>query len=112
MQFTINGVIIKFIGSHYEVEGTTTRKYYFADAVRVAMRMNSDSPVYFLQDHLGSTAITTNSSGTIIAELWFKAWGDVRYTSGTTPTKYTYTPATHPGQAGQRNLDTRKRISP
>jgi len=113
VQQVLNGLTTKFIGSHYEVEGTTIRKYYreaslqrserdFAGAMRVAMRTNSDPAVYFLQDHLGSTSITTNSSGTKIAELWYreaslersgrgKAWGEVRYTSGTTPTKYTYT---------------------
>jgi RHS repeat-associated protein len=46
---------------------------------------------YLLTDHLGSTSLTTNSSGTLGSELRYKAWGETRYTSGTMPTKYTYT---------------------
>lgn len=32
VQQVLNGVTTKFIGSHYEVEGTTIRKYYLAGA--------------------------------------------------------------------------------
>jgi RHS repeat-associated protein len=46
---------------------------------------------YLLGDHLGSTSLTTNVSGQIVSELRYRAWGETRYTSGTTPTKYTYT---------------------
>jgi RHS repeat-associated protein len=46
---------------------------------------------YLLGDHLGSTSLTVNSSGQIVSELRHKAWGEIRYSSGTTPTKYQYT---------------------
>lgn len=46
---------------------------------------------YLLSDQLGSTTITADGSGNKISELRYKAWGEVRYTSGTTATKYTYT---------------------
>lgn len=46
---------------------------------------------YILGDHLGSTSIVTDSSGALISEMKYKAWGEVRYTSGTSPTNYTYT---------------------
>jgi RHS repeat-associated protein len=93
VQSTINNVTTKFIGSHYEIEGTTVRKYYFAGSTRIAMRTGTDAPVYFLQDHLGSTSITTDSSGDWEAEMMYKAWGEVRYesTNPPNPTKYTYT---------------------
>ena len=42
-------------------------------------------------DHLGSTSLTTDANGTLVSELRYKAWGEVRYESGATPTKYTYT---------------------
>lgn len=50
---------------------------------------------YLLSDHLGSTSLTTNTSGTLVSEMRYKPWGETRYTSGTTPTQYQYT--------GQRN---------
>jgi len=46
---------------------------------------------YLLADHLGSTSITANSSGAKVAELRYNAWGDTRYSWGTTPTTYRYT---------------------
>lgn len=43
-------------------------KYFYAGTQRVAMKKGST--VYFLLgDHLGSTAQTTNSSGTKVGEL-------------------------------------------
>jgi RHS repeat-associated protein len=95
------GTTIIFVGNHYEVSGSTITKYYFAGASRVAMRTGS-SLRYLLSDHLGSTSIVTNGVGTVVSEMRYreaspqrsegdKAWGEVRYTSGTTPTKYTYT---------------------
>lgn len=46
---------------------------------------------YLLGDHLGSTSLTTNASGEIVSELRYKAWGETRYTSGSTAIKYQYT---------------------
>jgi RHS repeat-associated protein len=46
---------------------------------------------YLLGDHLGSTSITMNTSGVKTGELRYKAFGETRYTSGTTPTKRQYT---------------------
>jgi len=47
---------------------------------------------------LGSTSIVTDAAGNAVsqtkyraASLWDKAWGEVRYSSGTSPTNYTYT---------------------
>jgi len=51
------------IGDYYEQTGSTIRKYYYANGQRVAMRENS-TVYYLLTDHLGSTAITADSSGT------------------------------------------------
>jgi RHS repeat-associated protein len=56
---------------------------------RIALRTNGTLK-YLLSDHLGSTSITTDVAGTKIAELHYKAWGEVRYTWGGTPTKYTF----------------------
>lgn len=55
------------------------------------MRTHNKIPVYFLQDHLGSTSITTNSSGNFVAKIMYKPWGEVRSVDGITPTNYTYT---------------------
>jgi RHS repeat-associated protein len=70
------------------------KTYYFAGSQRVAMRVQdgeTDEVYYLFTDHLGSTSITTDSDGDLYAELRYTAWGEVRYTSGQTPTDYTYT---------------------
>jgi RHS repeat-associated protein len=87
---TINGVTTLFVGAHYEVQGTTITKYYFAGPQRIAMRANG-TLTYLLGDHLGSTSIVTNASGAKISEQRYKPWGETRFTSGTLPTKYQYT---------------------
>jgi RHS repeat-associated protein len=86
---TINTVTTTFVGNYYEKTGSTVTKYYYAGAQRIAM-WQGGTLYYLLTDHLGSTSITTDASGNKIAELRYKAWGEVRYTSGTTPTKYTF----------------------
>jgi RHS repeat-associated protein len=77
------------VGNHYEVSGSTVTKYYFAGSTRIAMRTGS-TLYYLLSDHLGSTSVTTNASGGLVAEMRYKPWGETRLTSGTTPTAYTF----------------------
>ena len=87
---TLNGVTTYFVGSYYEVTGSTITKYYYAGMQRIAMRKGGT--LYFmLSDHLGSTSLTTDASGNVISELRYTAWGEVRYNSGVTPTQYQYT---------------------
>ncbi|MBL8098507.1 MAG: RHS repeat-associated core domain-containing protein [Anaerolineales bacterium] len=65
-------------------------KYYYAGSQRIAMRKNG-TLTYILGDHLGSTSLVTDSNGVVISETKYKAWGEIRYSSGTEQTKYTYT---------------------
>jgi hypothetical protein len=95
-----------YLGIHTEYESqvlvTTLSRYFYAGSTRVAMRVvdEATNPTYWLlNDQLGSTAITADASGALSAELRFKAWGEQRYASGTTPTTYRYT-----GQREQSQL--------
>ncbi|MFL7808105.1 MAG: RHS repeat-associated core domain-containing protein, partial [Anaerolineae bacterium] len=66
------------------------RKYYHLAGQRVAMRANG--VVYWLHgDHLGSTSLTTDASGNVVAEQRYYPYGEVRWTNGTLPTDYTFT---------------------
>jgi RHS repeat-associated protein len=54
--------------------------------------MRSNDVVYWLHgDHLGSTSLTTNISGTVVAEQRYEPYGEPRWVSGTLPTEFTYT---------------------
>ena len=99
---TLNGVTTYFVGNYYEVTGSVgtqqhiVTKYYFAGSTRVAMRTDDDAAPgttlnFLLSDHLGSTSLTSNASGSVVSELRYKPWGEVRYSAGSTPTKYQYT---------------------
>jgi len=90
VQSTINGTTTTFVGGYYEKTGSTVTKYYYAGGSRIAMRQ-AGTLYYLLNDHLSSTNITTDANGGKVAELRYKAWGEVRFSSGATPTRYTYT---------------------
>lgn len=79
-----------FVGAHYEVTGSTVTKYYYFGAQRMAMRTNGALKL-ILGDHLGSTSLVTDASGSNSIETRYKAWGEVRYASGNSPTNYAYT---------------------
>jgi len=90
---TVGTTTTTYVGSYFEWTGLTStmKKYYYAGATRVAMRTGSSTINYLLGDHLGSQAITTNSSGVKSAEVRYMPWGTERYTSGTTPTTDKFT---------------------
>ena len=93
VKVTVAGTTTTYIGNYFEWVSSTSnmKKYYYAGSTRVAMRTGSSTLNYLLGDHLGSTAITTNSSGVKIAEVLYYPWGGVRYSSGTTPTSFRFT---------------------
>jgi RHS repeat-associated protein len=87
---TLDGTTTTFVGTHYEVTGSSVTKYYYLGASRVALR-NSSGVRYLFGDHLGSTSVTSDISGGNVIRQLYKAWGEVRYSSSSLPTKYTYT---------------------
>ena len=91
---TAGGVTTAYVGNYFEWTGSTSTmvKYYYAGITRVAMRVGSNNPKWLLSDHLGSQSIVASYDGlTEEGELRYKAWGESRYSSGTTPTKRQYT---------------------
>ena len=54
---------------------------------------------FFLTDHLGSTTLTVLPDGTQAGRMLYRAFGEQRFTSGTTPTDYRYT-----GQLAQADV--------
>src|SRR5258706_16208148 len=46
---------------------------------------------FILTDHLGSTSLTATSTGAFSTKVRYKAWGAIRYTSGTTATTFLFT---------------------
>jgi RHS repeat-associated protein len=86
---TVGGVTSYYVGHHYEVAGSTIKKYYYAGDTRIALRSGGVLS-WLLGDHLGSTAYTVNGTAES-GEVRYRAFGATRFTSGVTPTSYRYT---------------------
>ncbi|MGB3220569.1 MAG: RHS repeat-associated core domain-containing protein, partial [Anaerolineae bacterium] len=65
-------------------------KYYYAGSVRVA-ESSGGMLYYLLTDHLGSTALTLNSSGARQTELRYYPFGAARYNANNQVTTYRFT---------------------
>jgi RHS repeat-associated protein len=73
-------------------------KYYYHGSQRVAMRQGD--VVYFIHsDHLGSTSLTTDITGTLVAETRYLPYGEERWITGTLVTDFTFT-----GQRAERGF--------
>jgi RHS repeat-associated protein len=79
--------------------GQVWKVYYYAGSQRVAMReltSTGGNTLYYLHaDHLGSTSLTTDSSGNVVARQNYYPYGSIRSGVGTMPTDIAFT--------GQRN---------
>jgi RHS repeat-associated protein len=67
-----------YIGKLYECTGGTCTKYIFAGGNRIAYKTGS-AVYYYHTDHLGSSSIITNTSGTKVNELYYYPYGKTRY---------------------------------
>jgi len=67
-----------YIGKLYECTGGSCTKYIFAGSNRIAYKTGS-ATYYYHTDHLGSSSIITNASGTKVNELYYYPYGKTRY---------------------------------
>jgi RHS repeat-associated protein len=74
---------------HYEVENGEVVKYYFFNGQRIAMRRGS-TLTYLHPDHLGSTVLSTTSSGAADVAQGYHGYGKYRLGS-VLPTDHRFT---------------------
>jgi hypothetical protein len=92
MKGTVSGTTTVYIGNYYEWTGSTStsKKYYYADTVRVAVRTGPTTLNWLLGDHLGSTNRIANSDGSPSGPpITYRPWGETR--AGTSPTTFKFT---------------------
>jgi RHS repeat-associated protein len=85
-----NGATTLYPFAHYEVDNGVIVKYYFFGGQRVAMKRGSGALTYLHQDHLGSTALSTTSSGAFDVGQGYRGYGNYR-TGGNLPTEHRFT---------------------
>ena len=89
---TVQGRTKVYIGQLYVCTGTACAKLIYAGAQRVAMvQVTSGSTSYFHADHLGSTSVLTNASGTAEEHNSYRPYGDIHTHTGTSDEVYKYT---------------------
>ncbi len=83
-----------YIGKLYEKRGTTTTRYIFAGTTRIASIVTSgstDNTYYYHQDHLGSSSVITNASGTKVEEVHYYPFGETRTDTGSYKVSHKFT---------------------
>ena len=87
---------------------TTWHDYIRADGGIVAERFSTAGVVtwrYFVLDHLGSSSVLTDASGTVQERLSYDAWGKRRNADGSDNTTCSITSATSRGFTGHEMMD-------
>jgi RHS repeat-associated protein len=68
---------------------TQNTSYYLVNNELVAKKNPDGSKQYYHNDHLGSTSVLTNQTGTLVEETKYDPWGEVM--TGGTKSKFQYT---------------------
>ncbi|MDR3573709.1 MAG: RHS repeat-associated core domain-containing protein [Anaerolineaceae bacterium] len=72
----------------------TVQKYYTAGSQTIAENTITGGTTtlnWILSDEVNSTTVTANADGTLNSEIRYTAFGEIRFSSGNTPTNYQYT---------------------
>lgn len=89
----IGEIVTYYPSSAYQVktDGTNlnTRKYYAFGSTTVAMREN-DEITWLLTDQVNSTTVTASEDGTLVSEIKYTAFGEVRSLNGVLVTENRY----------------------
>jgi hypothetical protein len=88
---TVGGDTTVFIGNYFEWHVSTdlSTKYYYADTTRIAMRTDASGLQFILGDHLGSSSLMADPSGSLVSSQGYMPWGETRF--GSAGTEYQYT---------------------
>jgi len=79
-----------YIGKLYELTGGIYTKYIFAGGNRVASKASS-AINYYHTDHLGSSNVITDVSGTMVEEIYYFPFGGIRLDTGSVDVRHKYT---------------------
>src|SRR5690606_6050453 len=86
-----DGATTYYVNDLVEYRNGVLTTTYYADGARIAQRVGSGAPTYFLLDHLGSTRYTLDNSATKTSEMRYAAWGGTRFQWSNDETRRQYT---------------------
>ncbi len=91
-----------------DASGNITNEYIFFGGKRIAKRDASGNVDYYFADHLGTSRVVTNSSGTILDDSDFYPFGGERPVIGpTSGNNYKFTGKEHDSESGLDDFDAR-----
>ena len=86
----VNGSTTYYVNADYEVKDAVVTKYISAADMKVA-QVKGTEVSYYHKDHLNSSTVMTNASGTKVEETAYAPYGTMRAFTGTAVTNYRYT---------------------
>lgn len=85
------GATTTYIGDLVDCTASGCTKYYFAGNTRIALKDPYGQVYYYQQDHLGSSTVVTNSSGTSVQMLAYYPYGWTRVNTGSVNVHHKFT---------------------
>lgn len=105
-QVSGGGAATYYVSDQYEVIGGAATKYVFAGNLRVA-KVVSGVTHYFHKDHLGSSTVMSDYSGTVVEASEYYPFGAFRSHLGTATSSYKFTDQELDAESGLYNYDAR-----
>ena len=90
-----------------DLSGNITNEYVFFGGKRVARRDSSGNVFYYFADHLGTSRIVTNLSGTVLDDSDFYPFGGERVVSSSSGNSYKFTGKERDSESGLDNFGAR-----
>jgi RHS repeat-associated protein len=90
---------ITYIGNLYECSAGVCAKYIFAGDTRIANKSGSDV-LYYHQDHLGSSRLVSNNTGTKVEEIHYFPFGATQSDTGSISINHKYTSQEYDAETG------------
>ncbi len=104
------GATTFYVGGHFEVSqsgtGTETTRFIFAGNLRIA-QIKGGRASFFHKDHLGSSTIMSNSSGTALETSEYLPFGGQRSHTGSAVSNYKFTDQEFDPESGLYNYNAR-----
>jgi RHS repeat-associated protein len=95
-----------YIGQYYEKRNGIITKYIFSGNTRIA-KIKGKDVFYFHKDHLGSSTLLTNASGTVVETTEYMPFGGDKSRSGALEANYKYTDQEYDLETGLYNYRAR-----
>ena len=87
-----------------DLSGNLTNEYIYFAGRRVARRDSSSNIYFYLEDHLGTSRVITNATGTVCYDADFYPYGGERIYTNTCPQNYKFTGKERDAESGLDDL--------